>query len=74
MSALQEIAFQRLLPKYERVFGEPPPFTAATVDEAVAFMRDRLRGHLADARLACMPWIGTPVRPGGDPSHPASAH
>jgi hypothetical protein len=45
MSTFQEITFHRLLPKYERVFGEPPPFTATTVDEAVAFMRDRLLGH-----------------------------
>jgi hypothetical protein len=52
MSTLQEITFLRLLPKYERVFGEPPPFTATTVDDAVAFMRDRLLGQCDPDQLA----------------------
>lgn len=43
MSLLNQITFERLLPQYERAFGGPPPFASATVEEAVAYMRDRLR-------------------------------
>lgn len=48
MSALQEAIFERLYGKYQRTFGEPPPFQVATVDEAVAYMRSRLRAHASE--------------------------
>jgi len=43
MNVLLETAFHRLLSKYERTFGDAPPFTAATADEVVDYMRRRLR-------------------------------
>lgn len=43
MNVVLESAFDRLLTKYERTFGEPPPFTAATAEEVIAYMRRRLR-------------------------------
>lgn len=43
MNVLLETAFHRLLSKYERTFGDVPPFTAATADEVVDYMRRRLR-------------------------------
>ncbi len=42
MSLLQETVFERLLPRYERAFGAPPPFRSASLDEVIAHMRDRL--------------------------------
>lgn len=43
MNVLLETAFHRLLSKYEQTFGDAPPFTAATADEVVDYMRRRLR-------------------------------
>lgn len=45
MSLLEEAIFERLYPRYARAFGEPPPFQTAKLDEAVAYMRSRLRAH-----------------------------
>lgn len=45
MSLLDEIAFHRLLPKYERRFGDAPPLQAATLEEAL----ETLRRGLAEA-------------------------
>lgn len=44
MSLLHEVAFERLLPKYERTFGGPPPFKIASNEEVVEHMRERLFG------------------------------
>lgn len=40
---LQEAVFQRLLPRYERSSSDEPPFTGATVEEAIAHMREQLK-------------------------------
>lgn len=45
MSLIQEAAFMRLLPKYEKAFGEPPPLGNVSVDEALEYMRNRLNEH-----------------------------
>lgn len=45
MNVLLETAFNRLLTKYERTFGEQPPFTNATAEEVIAHMRERLAAH-----------------------------
>lgn len=42
MDLLKEIRFQRLLSRYEKTFGVEPPIAQATVDEAIAFMSERL--------------------------------
>lgn len=42
MWALQEATFRRLEARYERTFGEPPPFTVATLDDAIGLLRERL--------------------------------
>jgi len=42
MDILQETLFRRLLDRYERTFGELPPFRTATLDDAIAYMRKRL--------------------------------
>lgn len=49
MSLLEKAIFERLYPRYQRAFGEPPPFQTADVDEAVAYMRSRLRAHANEA-------------------------
>jgi hypothetical protein len=63
MSTLQEITFHRLPSKCERVFGALPPFTATTVDQAVAFMRDRLPGQWAPDQSASRRVESTRLRP-----------
>ena len=47
MDILQETLFRRLLDRYEKRFGELPPFQVATLTEAIAYMRERLgeQGH-----------------------------
>jgi len=45
MDILQETLFNRLLARYERTFGELPPFRVATLSDAIAYMKDRLREH-----------------------------
>jgi hypothetical protein len=42
MDLLKEIRFQRLLSRYEKTFGTQPPIRQATVDEAIAYMSERL--------------------------------
>lgn len=71
MSLLEEAVFERLYPKYRRTFGEPPPVQAARVDEAIAFMRSRLRAHANEAART----IGDRryARPDGQPPRPAEA-
>jgi hypothetical protein len=60
---LLETAFGRLLSRYERIFGEPPPFTAATADEVVAHMRRRLReADGAAAALGPPGWLHAAAR------------
>lgn len=50
MEILQETLFKRLLARYERVFGNPPPFKAATLDDAIDYLRTRLgEGPAGDA-------------------------
>jgi len=50
MDVLLDATFDRLLSKYERTFGEPPPYDAASADEVVSHMRRRLRQALAAER------------------------
>ena len=50
MDILQETLFERLLSRYERTFGELPPFKVMTLGDAISYMRDRLGepvGHVA---------------------------
>jgi len=49
MNVLLETAFHRLLSRYERTFGDVPPFTATSAEEAVDYMRRRLRETAAGA-------------------------
>jgi len=42
MNLLLETAFDRLLSRYVRTFGEQPPFTSATAEEVIGHMRRRL--------------------------------
>ena len=48
MSLHEEILFERLLPKYERRFGEEPPVAGLSVEEAVRIMREKVRFQTAD--------------------------
>jgi len=50
MSLQHEILFERLAPRYERVFGEEPPVDGLPVDEAVRIIRERLAMQKADWR------------------------
>lgn len=47
MDVLLDATFDRLLSKYERTFGEQPPYRAADADEVVSHMRRRLRQAFA---------------------------
>ena len=64
MSALDEAIFERLYPRYERTFGEAPPLHEASVEEAVAEMRSRLRAHASEAARSLGPFqpAGMPRR------------
>ena len=42
MSLLQKATLDRLWARYERAFGAPPPIQSATIDEAIAYLRDAL--------------------------------
>lgn len=42
MNVLLETAFNGLLSRYERAFGEQPPFESGTAEEVMAYMRRRL--------------------------------
>ena len=42
MSLLQEATLDRLWARYEREFGAPPPIQSATLDEAIAYLRNAL--------------------------------
>ena len=44
MNLVKENLFERLLRRYERRFGGPPPITVATLDEAIAYVREKLNG------------------------------
>jgi len=37
---VQEATLDRLWARYERAFGAPPPIQSATIDEAIAYLRD----------------------------------
>ena len=45
MSLLQEATLDRLWARYERAFGAPPPIQSATIDEAIAYLRDALEAR-----------------------------
>ena len=45
MSLLQEATLDRLWARYEREFGAPPPIQSATIDEAIAYLRDTLEAR-----------------------------
>ncbi len=47
MSLLQEATLDRLWARYEREFGAPPPIQSATLDEAIAYLRDALEARRA---------------------------
>jgi hypothetical protein len=51
MDILQESLFLRLLARYERTFGEAPPFRTASLGDAIDYMRDRL-GACENATIA----------------------
>ena len=53
MSLQHEILFQRLVPRYERVFGEAPPVDGMPVDEAVKIIRERLAVQAQDWQHEC---------------------
>ncbi|MDX1484330.1 MAG: hypothetical protein R3229_07600 [Alphaproteobacteria bacterium] len=53
MNVLLETAFNRLLSRYERTFGEQPPFTRATAEEVIAYMRRRLAEHERSHDFPC---------------------
>ena len=75
MSGLDEALFERLYPRYRQTFGEPPPLRAASLDEAVAFMRSRLRAHSCEAAqtLASLPQLqDAQPRPGSAGGHAAA--
>lgn len=40
--SVQEVMFARLLSRYEKAGLGEPPFRAASLDEAVRYMKDRL--------------------------------
>lgn len=63
MNVLLETAFERLLSKYERTFGEQPPFTIATAEEVMAFMRRRLREAESTREFPGPPGYPPTVRP-----------
>ena len=72
MSLLHEATFERLLPRYERAFGGPPPFSSAPLDEVVEHMRHRLRAAGAIGQPAAeiqSPNAGLPPDSGGRPVH-----
>lgn len=50
MSLHEEILFERLLPKYERRFGEEPPVAGLPVEEAVRIMREKVKFQTTDDR------------------------
>ena len=50
MSLHEEILFERLLPKYERRFGEEPPVAGLPVEEAVRIMRDKVKFQTTEDR------------------------
>ena len=58
MDLLKEIRFQRLLSRYEKTFGAEPPITDATVDEAIAFMSERLARCRVTSRDVAGPAAG----------------
>lgn len=68
MNVLLETAFDRLLSRYERTFGEAPPFTAATAEEAIEFMRRRLRDANAERAVTPPAWIASATSPAGGPA------
>jgi hypothetical protein len=40
--SLEEAVFMRLAPRYQRLSDNPPPFTNASLDEALRYMREQL--------------------------------
>jgi len=49
MTMQHEILFERLLPKYERAFGDAPPVEGLPVDEAVKIIQDRLAMQMEES-------------------------
>lgn len=72
MDLLLETAFNRLLPKYERTFGELPPFSSAPVEEVVSHMRRRL-AEVPDADKAGISYASHPATFRGPNAEPLSA-
>lgn len=65
MSLQHEILFQRLAPRYERVFGEAPPVDGMPVDKAVRVIRERLAMQAADWQQECTRYGRPDYRSGG---------
>ncbi len=63
MNLLLETAFDRLLSRYVRTFGEQPPFTRATAEEVIGHMRRRLAETRAADGFAPAPGFPAAGRP-----------